>query len=308
MNTPQRGSVPDRLIEAGNLTAERMPMLNVVFDRFAGNFAEGLRQLASTAPYISVGTIRNDRIGDVLDGYESTAVVGVFYSPEWDTRILVGFDRDFMFCMVDVLFGADGTEPPTEDDRTFSNLELRLSRLLFGEASVALSSAFSSLERTSFKVERIETRMDFAMLGRRTNPAVVASLLLQALGRGGEIFVVIPQTALNPLRHSLSKTNAGEASAGDPKWARKLESEIQRSHVLLQAILDEKSMTLDEIAAFKVGQVIELNATPRTPVRLDCRKKPLFHCSLGQTDGLYTLQVEDFADPEGFNARDLMQS
>lgn len=295
----------ERLLDAGGVSVDRLPMLNVIFDRLAGQFAESLRQLSATPPYISVSIIRNDRVGDTLEAYESTAIVAVIYSPELDARLLLGFDRDFLFSMVDVLLGADGTEPPHEEDRTFSNIEMRLARMLFDEGAQAMQVAFGAIMAVTFKVERIETRMDFAVLGRRNNPAVVASLLLQALGRGGELFVLIPQSVLTPFRHMLARVASGESSSGDQKWARQLQTEVQRSAVRLDAILDERTMTLAEVARFKVGDVIELSATPRSMVRVDCNRQSLFQCQLGQSDGLYTLQIESVVTPDGMSVQDV---
>ena len=32
-----------------------------------------------------------------------------------------GFDRDFIFTMVEMLFGGDGSEPPVDDERNYSS-------------------------------------------------------------------------------------------------------------------------------------------------------------------------------------------
>ena len=48
-----------------------------------------------------------------------------------------------------------------------------------------------------FKFERLETRMDFAVIAPRNSFAVLAKINLRMLGRSGEVFVVLPQAALN---------------------------------------------------------------------------------------------------------------
>lgn len=289
----ERSQITDRLLDAAGISVDRLPMLPVVFDRMARLFADAMRQKSTSPSYISVSMIENERIGDVLDEYEANALVAVLYSPEWDARIIVGFDRDFIFTMADVLFGADGTEPPIDEERSFSNIETRIARAIFEVAAKALQDSFSPIAETTLKFERIESRMDFAVLGRRNNPAVVARLLLQAIGRGGEVFVIMPHSTLNPLRQQLSQVLAGDMSSRDKQWTHHFQSEIQRTEVNLQAILEERKLTLGEVVDLKVGQVIELQATPRSPIRLECNKQPIFNCLLGQMNGSYTLQVED---------------
>jgi flagellar motor switch protein FliM len=73
---------------------------------------------------------------------------------------------------------------------------------------------------------------------------------------------------------------------------------VQRTSVTLRAVLEEQLIDLGEVADFHVGQVLELQATPNTPVRLECNGQPLFQCQLGQSAGAYTLRVDDVVDPD----------
>ncbi|WP_319532046.1 FliM/FliN family flagellar motor switch protein [uncultured Cohaesibacter sp.] len=285
--------ITDSLLDAAGTSIERLPMLPIIFDRAARVFADTMRQRAASPVYVSVSYVGNERIGDVLDANEANALAAVVYTPEWDTRILIGFDRDFIFSMMEVMFGADGTEPPVDDERAFSNIETRVSRSLFNDAIKCLEDAFKSISDITLKFERIESRMDFAVIGRRNNTAVVGRLLLQAIGRGGEMFVVIPHNALTPLRQNLTQVVSGEGNNRDKKWTHQFQAEIQRTNVTLDAVLEERSISLDELANLKVGDILQLQATPRSKVTLRCNNQSLFACTMGQADGSYCLKVED---------------
>ncbi|MDQ0304550.1 flagellar motor switch protein FliM [Ancylobacter polymorphus] len=297
--TPSAGTpadIRDLLLDAAGLSLDKLPMLHVIFDRMATLCAESLRQLASSQAYYSLSQVESGRIGDVLDSYEGMAIVGVFHSPEWDSHVIVGFDRDFVFSMVEVLFGADGSEPPVDDERSFSNIELRIAIALFEQVAKALQGSFALVSQVSFKFQRQETRMDFAVVGRRNNLAICAKFLLQALNRGGEMFVLIPQGALTPLRQQLASTTAGESSPRDPIWTKHIRGEVQRTEVRLRAVLEEREITLGDAAQLEVGQILPLQATPRSRVKLESVEQPLFWCSLGQAEGSYVLRIEEAVD------------
>ncbi|HMB10615.1 MAG TPA: FliM/FliN family flagellar motor switch protein [Saliniramus sp.] len=291
-------AISDKLLDAAGITVDRLPMLHVIFDRVATYCADGLRHMSASPSYFSVSNIESGRIGDILEFYESNAIAAMFHATEWDTRILVGFDRDFIFTMVEVLFGSDGTEPPVDEERGFSNIETRVAQTLFEEAGKALATAFGPVARTGFKLERMETRMDFAIIGRRNNLSVVAKLLIQALGRGGEMFVIIPQSALSPMRQNLAHVLSGDGAGADPRWTQQMQAEVQRTRVSLEAILEERMITLGDVAQFQVGQVLDLQAGPKTPVRLQCNGQALFSCALGQSNGAYTLKIEAEIDQQ----------
>lgn len=290
--------IRDMLLDAAGLSLDKLPMLQIIFDRMATAAADSLRTLAASQTYYSLSHVESGRIGDILEMYEATAIAGIFHVPAWDNHVIVGFDRDFIFTMVEVLFGADGSEPPVEDERSFSTIELRMAQMLFELSAKVLQESFSLVSKASFRFERSETRMDFAVIGRRNNMAVAAKFLLQAINRGGEMFVIIPQSALTPMRQTLSKVITGESNAGDPNWARQIRSEVQKTTVPLRAVLEERMIDLGEVANFRIGQVLELQATPRTPVKLEANEQPLFWCQLGQAEGAYRLRIEDVYDHE----------
>lgn len=296
--TAAAGGVSDRLLDAAGITLDRLPMLNVIFDRVATYCADGLRHMSASPSYFSVSNIESGRIGDILEDYDANAIAAMYHAVDWDTRILVGFDRDFVFTMIEVLFGSDGSEPPVDDERAFSNIEMRVAQALFDEAGKAVQQAFGPISKTALNLERIETRMDFAIIGRRNNLAVVAKLLIQALGRGGEMFVIIPQSALSPMRQSLAHVVSTDVATADPRWSKQMQSEVSRTTVSLEAVLEERTVDLGEVAGLRVGQVLELQATPATLVRLECNGQPLFRCRLGQSQGAYMLQVEDVIDED----------
>lgn len=290
--------IRDMLLDAAGLSLDKLPMLQIIFDRMATAAADSLRTLAASQTYYSLSHVESGRIGDILEMYEATAIAGIFHVPAWDNHVIVGFDRDFIFTMVEVLFGADGSEPPVEDERSFSTIELRMAQMLFELSAKVLQESFSLVSKASFRFERSETRMDFAVIGRRNNMAVAAKFLLQAINRGGEMFVIIPQSALTPMRQTLSKVITGESNAGDPNWARQIRSEVQKTTVPLRAVLEERMIDLGEVANFRIGQILELQATPRTPVKLEANEQPLFWCQLGQVEGAYRLRIEDVYDHE----------
>ena len=293
-----RQEIPDRLLDAAGISVDRLPMLRVVFDRLGTHCADSMRHMSPSPFYFALTSIGTGRIGEVLDAYDENAIVAVFHSPEWDSRILMGFDRRFVFTAIEGLFGSDGSEPPNTDERPFSNLETRVAQALFEHVAKGLKASFASVTETSFKFERTETRMDFTVIGRRNNLAVVAKLELQALDQGGEMFIIIPQSALNPMRQSLARAVTGDASSRDPRWAKQIQKEVQRTEVTLTAVLEERNLTLGEIADLKVGQILELNATPKSRVKVKCNDEALFWCQLGQAQGFYTLRLDEFVDQD----------
>ena len=121
---------------------------------------------------------------------------------------------------------------------------------------------------------------------------------MEAAGRGGEVLIAVTRATLNPIRQALARTPTKQGPAADPRWSQQMQSEVTRAHVMVSAILDERMGVLGEVAQFKVGQVVELNATAHGRVRLECNGERLMWCHLGKSQGKYTLRVDELVDRE----------
>ena len=288
----------ERLLDAAGISIDRMPMLHVIFDRMVAQCSEGLRHLSASPAIFSVGAIKSERFGDILDARASNVVVGIFQAPAWDSSILIGVDHQLVFAFVEALFGGDGSEPALTEQRPLSNVELNAAQLICEQAAKALQSSFATIAETTFKFEQMETRVDFIGVAPRSNFAILSTINLRVLDRVGEMIVVIPQSALNSIRHSLGRVVSSEASVRDPRWSKQIRGEVGRTEVTVRGLIEESQFCLEDIAALEVGQVLKLQATTRSRIKLECNSQSLFWCQLGQGDGLYTLRVEESVDQE----------
>ena len=289
--------VSNKLIDNAGISIERLPMLRVVFDRMIAALTERIRPMATSHILFSVKEIGSGRIADILDRCDGNVIGAVFIVPEWDTRLFICLDRRFIITLFEILFGGTGEEWPTED-RPFSGADHKIGQIILEHAAKALAVSFASIVETSLRFEGIESRMEFVAIGRRSNFSVVTRIEIQALGRTGEMLVLIPQPGINAIRQRLERDPAEESSARDPRWAKQMQSRLGRSEVSLRALIEEHQFTLADIASLRVGKILPLQATPQSKLKLECNDQTLFWCQLGQADGLYTVRVEESVDQE----------
>ena len=286
----------EKLLEAPRLSADRLRVLQGVFDRLASSCTEAMRQLCPAPTSFFVNQIDVGLSWDLLESYEDSIGV-VFYCPEWDTRILIGVDRRFAFSLIDAMYGGDGTEMPFETDRPFTTLEARVAKQVCEIAANALRDAFDSLSvKATFKAEKVAPGLEFSILGSRNVLTVTTQMLFQVLDNGGRMFLLIPQSAVYPLRDQLARERAPGQTNADPRWNQKLKKEVVRTSVPFQAALEEQTMWLWDIANLQVGQILELQATAQSFVMLECNGEPLFRCKLAQAAGKFTLIVDSPVD------------
>jgi flagellar motor switch protein FliM len=289
---------PHKLLDGARVSVDRMPMLQIIFERAASQCSDALRQWSSCPVLFSVDSIASKRIGDVLDGFDGNVVLGIFYVQALDSRLLIGLEHDFICALTEILFGGNGAESPAIERRPLSNIELRLAQKALDLIGNALQTSFVSVCETIFQLERVETRVDFVAIAPRTAFGVRTKIKVRILGRDSGILILIPQTALNSVRQDLGRDLTTEMAARDPRWSRQIQDEVGRTEVAVRGVIEERHLTLQDVAGLKTGMVVPLQATANSRVKLECNMQPLFWCELGQADGFYTLRVDEFVDQE----------
>lgn len=279
------------LLQRPKLQIDRLPVLQSIFERLAQACTEGFRSICVPPVTFFLNQVETKYSWDVLETYEDS-IAAIIHCREWDTPLLIGLDRRFVFSLVEAAVGGDGTESPYESDRPFSTFEMQLANRVLEIAVGSLQSSFSALAPTTFKIEKVESKLEFSALGPRNIPSVVTQLLFQVVDQGGRMFVLIPQSALYGIRGKLGSERSFTSSSTDPGWSRKMQSGVAKTEVTLTAVLEGRSMMLSEIAELRPGQIIALNSTPQSLVSIESGTEQVFWAKLGQSDGHFTVVIE----------------
>jgi flagellar motor switch protein FliM len=296
-----------KLLEAPKLSIDRLPVLHTIFERVATSCGEHLRQYCAAPTTFFVNQVKTGNSWDILESYED-AIGVVYYVPEWDANVLIGVDRKFIFSLIEMTYGADGSESPFDSDRPFSNFEAHFAKDVVSLAAQALENCFESVASLSFKFERIETQIEFTILGPNEVAVVAAQLLFQVGDLGGRLFVLVPQAALYPIRKKLEREHQPVTLHADPRWTRLMQKGVARTDVRLQVILEKKVMTLGEITRLEVGQLLQLSTSSGDLITLESGSEPLFRCRLAQSKGSFIVVVESTINPKDEFIGELLNS
>lgn len=289
---------PEKLLDGAKVSVDRMPMLHVIFERVAAQCSDALRNLLPTPALFSLESLVTERIGEAFDRHYGKIVVGTVYVQAWEARLIIALNHGYVFALAGALFDGDGDVEQFSDERPLSNIELRLAEKAIDLIAKALQGALAAVCEATFKLDRIETKIDFVAIAPRTAFGVRANMKVRIMGKDISMFILIPQTALNSLRQNLEREPSSEQAVRDPRWSKQIQEEIGRSEVSVRGVIEDRQFTLTDIAGLHVGQLLLLRADANTKVKLECNLQPLFWCNLGQAEGFYTLRTEDFIEQE----------
>jgi flagellar motor switch protein FliM len=286
---------PGPLVDQSNFSVVRLPGLAIVFDQFTESLAAGVALLCRGAATFEVEAIETATLFETLDECRGL-VAGVAHCPDLDARAMAIYDRAFIDTLAHVVFGAKqavSSVPAEASNRPVTRIERQLVERVSRTAAKALSVGLSGFTEAAFAFERQETIIDNQFLGRRDAPVVSARVRMEAAGANGALLIVIQQPTLLPIRQKLAKDPESEAPAVDPRWAKQLKAGLASALVPVNGVLEEIEMTLGEISNLSVGHVLTLRGGDSGRVKLESGGHNLFWCKLVQTDGRYTLEIED---------------
>jgi len=288
-----QGAQPD----AAGQAFERLPGLIFAFEQFALNIpaaAGGLLKL-DVAP--TLDAVRPENLFTSL-GESEGQLAAALHSGSLDAKLLLIFDHKIAESLIATVFGDESVAVSERPPRPATTIELHLVAELARRIAGALEAAFDGFGSLELRLDRLEKLADVYALGRRDGPAVEARLTVQTRVGPLALVVLAPQSTLAPLRKQLAAEPGAETGGGDPRWSRQLEQGVARARVAVSAVLDELPMSLGDIAALSLGQVLTLHGSGMGRVRLECEGREMFWCKLGQGDGRYSLEIEAAVEPE----------
>src|SRR6266699_2227229 len=251
------------IINSALVSYERLPMLEIVFDRLVRLMTTSLRNFTSDNVEVSLDSITSIRFGDYLNSIPLPAILAVFHAEELDNYGLFTVDSNLIYSIVDVLLGGRrGSSAMRIEGRPYTTIERTLVQRMIEVIMQDMCAAFEPLAPVSFALDRLETNPRFAAIARPANAAILVKLRIDMEDRGGRIELMLPYATLEPIRKLLLQQFMGEKFGRDSIWESHLATELWSTKVDIEAILDEQSMPLHQVMNLEVGQTMMLSAGP----------------------------------------------
>lgn len=287
------------LINSAMVNYERLPMLDIVFDRLVRLMSTSLRNLTSDNVEVSLDQVSTVRFGDYMNSIPLPAMLSVFKAEEWDNNGLLVVDSALIYSIVDVLLGGrKGTPAIRVEGRPYTTIESKLVERMVSVTLGDLSTAYDPLAPVTFTLDRMETNPRFATITQSGNACVLARLRVDMGDRGGRIEILIPYATLEPIRELLLQMFMGEKFGRDSIWENHLTQELYKTDVQLQAVLAETTVSLDDLLNWKVGTQVMFNTTTNDELELRCGQFPMFRGPVGQKAGSLAVRIESYIPPE----------
>ena len=276
---------------------ERLPMLEIVFDRLIRLMATSLRNYTQDNVEVTLDSIESMRFGEYIDSLTLPTLLSVFKTDEWDNYVLITLDSAIIYSMVDVLLGGrHGTAAMRIEGRPYTPIELNIIKEIIQLILGDLSTAFDPITSVGFVFDRLETNPRFATITRMSNAVIVAHLRIDMEDRGGKIDLMIPYATLEPIRDLLVQMFMGERFGRDTIWENHLMSQLWETNVDVKAVIKETTALLSDVSKWQKGSFFPLEVSPTDDISVLCGDVPLFNGVMGRKEDNVVIKINGKAE------------
>ena len=280
------------IINSALVSYERLPMLEIVFDRLVRLMTTSLRNFTSDNVEVSLDNISSIRFGDYLNSIPLPAILSVFRAEELNNYGLLTVDSNLIYSIVDVLLGGRrGTAAMRIEGRPYTTIETNLVKRLVEVVLADAEQAFRPLSPVTFSIDRLETNPRFAAISRPANAAILVRLRIDMEDRGGNIELLLPYATIEPIRSVLLQMFMGEMFGRDPIWEGHFATEVAQAQISVDAVLYEAEIPLKQQMMLKIGDTLPLELRSDALVAVRCGSVTLTEGRMGRVGDRVAIRV-----------------
>jgi len=267
----------------------KMPTLEMVNERFSRMWRVGLYNLLRRSADLSVRGVELMKFSDYLHTlYVPTNLNLIKMKPLRGTGLIV-FEPTLVFAVLDNFFGGAGRFPAKIEGREFTPTEMRVIQLMLKQAFADLTEAWAPVMQVEFEYTHSEVNPHFASIVSPREYVVVSKFHVELEGGGGEMHVTLPYSMLEPLRELLDAGIASDRSEKDENFPSQLRDGLHLAEVDVAGVLASKTMTVRQLVALKVGDVLPIDIAKSIPITVE--NIPLFEGEFGLHGGKNAVKI-----------------
>lgn len=299
------GSDSDQDVQAGALRSYdfasqdrivrgRLPTLEMINERFARYFRTTLFNMLRRTADISVSSVQMQKFSEFVHSlFVPTSLNMVRVKPLRGKGLFV-FDPKLVFSVVDNYFGGSGRFHTKIEGRDFTPTESRVIQLVLEHVFSDMQEAWKPIFPVHFEYTGSEVNPQFANIVSPSEVVVVTSFHVDIENGGGDFYICLPYSMLEPIRDLLDAGIQSDRGERDERWEISLREEILSAGVELSSTLAEVTLSLDELSHLEKGDILPIEMPEE--VEVNAADIPVFRAKLGVSDGNYSLKITEWIE------------
>jgi flagellar motor switch protein FliM len=253
----------------------KLPNFDLILEAFARNYSNSLANSLQRAVVAKLASFESMTFDALLQKLTGHGAIGIVELEPLRGNGMVIFDEQISYGLVELVLGgsADSKAIP---ERAMTAIELNVICDVIADSCTDLEKSFSQMLEIKANLIKIESNLRLLTHISSDSGVLVARYQTTLDSIEGEIILVLPHSALEPLVEKQRERGLPMSAIRTSQWQQAIQSELDMMEVEVEAQLANITLRVRDILNFQVGDVIDLNCGPDSPLKLLVEGRPKF--------------------------------
>ena len=251
----ESGIIPFDLSNQDRIIRGRMPVLEIVNDRFARLCTSALSNLVRKRVELNPLFIDMTKFGDFMRSLPVPTSINIFKMDPLRGNAIIVVDARLVFALVENFFGGQGSQPKIEG-REFTRIEQAIVDKVIKIVLSNMEESWRPVHDVSFELVRSEINPQFAAIVPPSDVVVVISFEVELETAIGSLTCCLPYATIEPIRSKLHASFQTERLEVDHAWVARLKERLLETPVDFKVRFGDSKITSNQLLRLKVGDVL----------------------------------------------------
>ncbi len=252
------GIVPFDLANQDRIIRGRMPVLEIVNDRFSRLCTNAMSNALRKRVELNPISIDMAKFGEFIRSLPVPTSINIFKMDPLRGNAIIVVDSRLVFALVENFFGGAGSTPKVEG-REFTRIEQAVVDKIIRIALETLEESWRPVHDVKFEMVRSEINPQFAAIVPPSDVVVVITFEVELDNTIGSMVVCLPYATIEPIRSKLHASFQTERLEVDHAWVARLKERLLETPVEMKIHFGKTQITGNQLLRMKTGDVLVLD-------------------------------------------------
>ncbi len=284
------GVVPFDLANQDRIIRGRMPVMEIVNDRFARLCTNALANSMRKRVDINPISIDMSKFGDFMRSLPVPTSISIFKMEPLRGNAILVVDSRLVFALVESFFGGAGSQPKVEG-RDFTHIEQAIVDRVVRLALSNMEDSWRPVHEVHIEHVRSEVNPQFAAIVPPSDVVVVITFEVELESAIGSMLLCLPYATLEPIRSKLLASFQTERLEVDHAWITRFKERLLETPVEMIVRLGKTKISGRQLLKMEVGDIILLDTDEDDMLQAEVEGVLKFHGIPGRVKGNKAFQV-----------------
>ncbi|MBN2140698.1 MAG: flagellar motor switch protein FliM [Desulfovibrionaceae bacterium] len=284
------GVVAFDLANQDRIIRGRMPVLEIVNDRFARLYTNALANTMRKRVDINPISIDMSKFGDFMRSLPVPTSISIFKLDPLRGNAILVVDSRLVFALVENFFGGAGSQPKVEG-RDFTPIEQAIVERVVKIALANMEESWKPVHEVHIELIRTEVNPQFAAIVPPSDVVIVVTFEVELENAIGSLVCCLPYATMEPIRSKLHASFQSERLEVDHAWINRFKERLMETPVEMVVRLGRTKITGRQLLDLHLGDVLLLDTDEDELLEAEIEGIKKFHCSPGRIKGNKAVQV-----------------